>query len=84
MEKLMTLLSRLFFLGAFVLLALALLERAANMFGYTFSPTYQSGRLLEFAVALLVFVIAFQLHAIKEGMKAEKGSAEVRSKAAAG
>lgn len=72
MLKIMTWLSRLFFAGAFVLLGLAILERVANLFGYTFSPVYQSGRLLEFAVALLVFVIAFQLHAIREGMGAGK------------
>ncbi len=69
MDKLLSWVSRLFFLGAFVLLGLAVLERIANLFGYTFSPTYQSGRLLEFAVALLVFVIAMQLRQMKEGLK---------------
>lgn len=73
MQMIMTWLSRLFFIGAFVLLGLALLERVVNAFGYTLSPLYQSGRLLEFAVVLLVFVIAFQLHAIRESLGAHKG-----------
>jgi hypothetical protein len=69
LEKLVSLLSRLFFLGAFVLLALALIERIANVSGYTILQVYKGGRLLEFAVVLLVFVIAVQLREIKEELK---------------
>lgn len=69
LEKLVSLVSRLFFLGAFVLLALALIEKVANASGYTILQMYAGGRLLEFAVVLLVFVIAVQLREMKEELK---------------
>jgi hypothetical protein len=71
LEKVMSVASRLFFLGAFVLFGFAVIERIANARGYTiillgrFSP----GRLLEIAVILLVFVIAMQLREIKGELK---------------
>ena len=68
-EKFSSVVSRLFFLGAFVLLGLALIERVANAFGYTILRVYQGGRLLEIAVALLVFVIAIQLREMREELK---------------
>ena len=69
LQKLMSMTSRLFFLGAFVLLGLAAIERVANATGYTILQLYQAGRLLEFAVVLLVFVIAIQLREIREELK---------------
>jgi hypothetical protein len=69
LEKLVSAASRLFFLGAFVLLGLALIERIANAFGYTILQVYGGGRLLEFAVVLLVFVIAMQLREMREELK---------------
>jgi hypothetical protein len=69
LEKLMSMSSRLFFLGAFVLLGLAVIERVANATGYTILQLYRGGRLLEFAVVLLVFVIALQLREIREELK---------------
>ena len=69
LEKLVSLVSRLFFLGAFVLLTLALIERIANATGYTILHLYKGGRLLEFAVVLLVFVIAVQLREMKEELR---------------
>lgn len=72
MEAMFSWMSRVFFLGAFVLLGLAILERVANMVGYTFSPTYQSGRLLEFAAVMLVFVIAIKLREIRDGLSTKK------------
>ena len=69
LEKLVSLVSRLFFLGAFVMLALALIEKIANATGYTILQLYKGGRLLEFAVVLLVFVIAVQLREMKEELK---------------
>jgi preprotein translocase subunit SecY len=72
LEKLVSLVSRLFFLGAFVLLALALIERIANAAGYTIFQLYKGGRLLEFAVVLLVFVIAVQLREMKEELKSRR------------
>ena len=73
LEKLISLVSRLFFFGAFVLLVLALIERIANASGYTIlQQTFGAGRLLEFAVVLLVFVIAAQLREVKEEIKKTK------------
>ena len=69
LEKLVSLVSRLFFLGAFVLLGLALIERIANASGYTILRVYRGGRLLEIAVVLLVFVIAMQLREMREELK---------------
>ncbi len=69
LEKLVSLVSRLFFLGAFVLLALALIERIANASGYTILQVYRGSRLLGGAVVLLVFVIAVQLREMKEELK---------------
>jgi len=69
LEKLISMTSRLFFLGAFVLLGIAVIERIANATGYTILPLYRGGRLLEFAVVLLVFVIAIQLREIREELK---------------
>ena len=68
-EKLISMVSRLFFLGAFVLLGLALIEKVANATGYTI---YRGTRLLDFAVALLVFVIAIQQREMKEELKGRR------------
>jgi hypothetical protein len=66
-EKFISLLSRLFFLGAFVLFGLAVFERVAFAAGYTilFMGPLTGGRLLEISVVLLVFVIAMQLREMK-------------------
>jgi hypothetical protein len=72
LEKLISMASRLFFLGAFVLLGLAVIERIANATGYTILGLYQSGRLLEFAVVLLVFVIAIQQREMKQELKSRR------------
>ena len=69
LEKLVSLVSRLFFFVACVLLALALIERIANASGYTILQQFSGGRLLEFAVVLLVFVIAVQLREMREELK---------------
>jgi preprotein translocase subunit SecY len=74
-EKLVSLVSRLFFLGAFFLFALALIERIANAYGYTVSQQWSGSRLLELAVVLLVFVIAAQLREVKEELKRTKPEA---------
>ena len=69
LEKLMSMASRLLFLGAFVLLGLAVIERAANTAGYTVLQRYRGGQILQFSVVLLVFVIAIQLREIREELK---------------
>ena len=69
LEKLISMVSRLFFIGAFVLLGVALIERIANASGYTILQVYRGGRLLDVAVVLLIFVIAVQLREMKEELK---------------
>jgi hypothetical protein len=69
LEKLILLTSRIFFLGAYVLLGLALIERIANAFGYTVLQDFRGGRLLEFAIVFLIFVIAIQLREIREDFR---------------
>jgi hypothetical protein len=69
-DKLLAAASRLFYLSAFVLLALAVLEKIANWSGYTILKLYRGGRLLDFAGVLLLFVMAAQLKQIKDRIKA--------------
>jgi hypothetical protein len=65
--------SRLFFAVSFLLLGLAVLEKMANLFGYTIlRETYGPARLLEFAVILLVFVVALLLRQIREELRRGK------------
>jgi len=57
---------RVFFYGAFVLAAIAVLEKIANLFRYTFlGGSSTPARLLEFAAIGLLFSIAMQLHKIR-------------------
>jgi hypothetical protein len=74
LEKLISMMSRLFFLAAFVLLGLGLIEGIANATGYTIIQPFQyrAGRVLEFAAILLVFVITMQLREMKEELKSRK------------
>ena len=73
LEKLISLISRFFFFGAFVLLGLAAVERVANEAGYTIlQGVTRAGHLLDFAVVLLIFVIAMQLRAMKEELKSRR------------
>jgi hypothetical protein len=74
LQKLTSMMSRLFFLAAFVLLALGLIEGVANATGYTVIQLFQyrAGRLLEFAALLMVFVIAMQLREMTEEYKSRK------------
>ena len=70
LERMISLTSRLFFLGAFALLAVALIERLANSAGYTvLGGVFSGGRLLEIAAILLIFVIAMQLREMKEELR---------------
>ena len=66
MKGITSLVSRLFFLAAFVLAGLAVWEKLANVLGYTvLRNAYNPGRLLEFSAVVLLFVIALQLREIK-------------------
>ena len=70
LERLISLASRVLFLSAFFLLALALAERIANASGYTvLRGTFSGGRLLEIAAILLIFVIAVQIREMREELR---------------
>lgn len=72
LEKLISGASRLFFLGAFLLLALALFEKIANVAGYTILHVYRGGQLLDFAGVLLLFVIATKMREVSKELKRGK------------
>jgi hypothetical protein len=67
---------RILFLLAFVLTGLAVLEKVANLAGFTLAIVggYQPSRLLELAVVALVFVIALQLREIRSLLEKPAGS----------
>lgn len=72
-EKLTSLVSRIFFVIAFVLLGVAAVERVANAFNYTVTGRpYSGGRLLELSVVFLVFVVALQLWDVREALRARR------------
>ena len=74
LEKLNSTVSRIFFFGSFLLLAIAVLEFVVNLFGYTFLrvSSYTPGRLLQFAAISLIFVIALLLRQVREELKKTK------------
>lgn len=74
MNSITSLISRVFFFISFVLIALALVERFLNFSGYTiFRGAYTSGRVLELAGLLMIFVIAILLRQIRDSLR--KGAA---------
>jgi hypothetical protein len=65
-DKFNSIVSRIFFFGAFFLFALAVLERVALSLGVSLlMETFEPGRLLEYATILMVFVIAILLRQIR-------------------
>lgn len=69
-DKVLSTLSRVLFLASFVLLAIAVLERFINYFGYTIlGASYTPGRMLEFAAIMLLFVIAILLRQSREELR---------------
>ena len=65
--------ARLAFLGASATIALAFLELVAQILGASLiGEMYSSGRLLELAAALLVFVIAVELREIRDELRANR------------
>jgi len=74
-DKLFSLVSRVFFFGAFALLLIAVIEVIANASSYTIlGGSYTGGRLLEFAVILLVFVMAILLRQIRDELRRDAGA----------
>ena len=69
-DKPTSLLSRIFVVAAFVLVAVAAIEEIANLSGYTLlHEAYRPGRLLELAAALTVIVIALILRQIRDDLR---------------
>jgi hypothetical protein len=75
MEKVLTGAMRLLFIIAFGLLAIAVSEVFANAFGYTITlpGNYSAGRLLEFAIVCLVFVVTLLLRQIRNQLNRGSG-----------
>jgi hypothetical protein len=68
-DKLSSLVCRLFFFGAFLLLGIAVLEAIVQLFGFTIlRGLYTSGRLMELAAVLLVFVISLLLRQVRQAL----------------
>jgi hypothetical protein len=62
--------NRFFFGVSFVLLAVAVVEKIANLFHASLlGNEYSPGRLLEFAAIALLFVIALLLRGIREELR---------------
>jgi TRAP-type mannitol/chloroaromatic compound transport system permease small subunit len=69
-EKIISLFCRVFFFVSFVFLALSIMESVARRMGYTIlRHTFEPARLLEYAVILLVFVMAMLLRQIRNGTR---------------
>ena len=69
-DKISSVVSRIFFVCAFLLLSLAFLDKILGLVGWQLSQLpYEAGRLLEFAAILLIFVIALILRQMRELLK---------------
>jgi hypothetical protein len=73
LEKFTSIINRTFFVVAFALLGLAVIERVVNFFDYTIlRGAYRAGRLLEFSVVLLLFVLALELREVREALRVRR------------
>lgn len=75
LEKLNSIVYRIFLFGSFLLLAIAVLEFVLNRFGYTVLQAiggYTAGRLLQLAALLLTFVLALLVRQVREELKKAK------------
>lgn len=71
LQSLTSLINRVLFFGSFLLFALAIVEKMANLSGQTvIKGAYAPGRLFEFAAVVLLFVIALLLRNIREELRA--------------
>jgi hypothetical protein len=69
LDKLSSAFSRVFFVVSFALLVLAIIEKVANVAGYTVMRSYSAPRLLELSATMMIFVIALLLRQVREAMK---------------
>jgi hypothetical protein len=75
MSEITSQISRVLFVASFVLAALAVLEKVANLFGYMAANSYEAPwRLLEIAGIALLFVCALQLREIHHSVMTRSGS----------
>lgn len=68
-DRLSSAMSRLFFAASLLFLALAVVEKIANLSHKTILYNYTPDKLLEVAATMMVFVIALLLRQIREEMK---------------
>jgi hypothetical protein len=69
-NKISSIIARVFFAGALLLLILAVWERLANAMGYTVvREHFTASRLIELAVIFVIFIIALLLRQIREELK---------------
>ncbi len=68
LQKVESVVSRLFYFGAFLLLVLALIDRIGGQFGLGLVRVTRPATMLHLAVVLLVFVVAIELKEIKEAL----------------
>jgi len=70
LDKLNSLVCRVFFAAAALLAAVAVLERVVNFAGYTIlRGSYTPGRMLELAAILSIFVMVLLLRQVREELK---------------
>lgn len=72
-DKLVSLISRVFFVLAFCVLVLGIVEKLVNLAGYTVTRAYQPERLLEISVSLAVLVMVLLLRQIRDAVRSGPG-----------
>jgi len=73
-DKLSSLMSRLFFYASLLFLVLAIVEKGANLARYTVLRSYTPEKLLEAAATMMIFVIALLLRQIREALQRPRGA----------
>jgi hypothetical protein len=73
LDRLTSLICRIFFIVAFVMLVIAVWDKIIGYYGFTVSFIGEMGpaRLLELAVTLMIFVIGLLLRQIREGLRSK-------------
>lgn len=75
LDRLGSLLSHVFSVVAFVLLALGVVQWLANVLGYTIlNQVYRPGRLMELAAIYAVFVVALLLRQVRQEIRKGRAS----------
>ncbi|RKZ11542.1 hypothetical protein DRQ50_13435 [bacterium] len=69
-DKITSMASRLFFGIALLTLAVAVLEKAVNVLGYTFLKFYSPERLLDISVTFAMFILVLLARQIRQDVRA--------------